>query len=70
MLKVGDFIKCRDEKDCKETLFELSLAGFGGVVANVDYTYIRVTSVPDDSKSTLGELNDKSPREVSNEPKT
>ncbi len=64
MLKVGDFIKCRDKKDCKETLFELSLAGVGGVVTNVDYTYIRITSVPNDSKSTLGELNDKSPRKV------
>lgn len=46
MLKVGDFIKCRSEEDCKERLFELSLAGYGGVVANVDYTYIRITSVP------------------------
>lgn len=64
MLKVGDFIKCRSEEDCKERLFELSLAGYGGVVANVDCTYIRITSVPDDSKSTLGELNDKSPRGV------
>lgn len=70
MLKVGDFIKCRDENDCKETLFELSLAGFGGVVTDVNYTYIRITSVPDDSKSTLGELNDKSPRGVSNESST
>ena len=59
-LKVGDFVKCRNEEDCKERLFELSLYGYGGVVTDVDCTYIRITSVPDESESTLGELDDKS----------
>jgi hypothetical protein len=50
MLKVGDFIKCHNEEDCKEALFELSRNGYGAVVTDVSYTLIRITSVPEDAK--------------------
>ena len=47
---VGDFIKCHNEEDCKEALFELSRNGYGAVVTDVSYTLIRITSVPEDAK--------------------
>ena len=55
MLKVGDFIKCRGEEECKETLFNLSCNGYGGVVTDVDFTYIRITSVPEAAQEEVTE---------------
>lgn len=43
MLKVGDFIKCRDKQDCENHLRILREEGYGAVLE----TLIRITSVPE-----------------------
>ena len=46
MLKVGDFIQCRDKQDCVNHLQILVEEGYGAVVTDPSYTLIRITSVP------------------------
>ena len=45
MLKVGDFIQCRDKQDCENHLRILREEGYGAVVTDPSYTLIRITSV-------------------------
>lgn len=47
-MKIGELIKCADEKDLKQTLKDLSTAGFHAVrVVDYDETRLRITSVPE-----------------------
>lgn len=46
-MKIGELIKCADEKDLKQMLKDLSLAGFHAVRVNYDETRLRITSVPE-----------------------
>lgn len=43
-LKKGDWIKCHDSEDLKETLNDLGDEGYGATVTSGNY--IRITSVP------------------------
>lgn len=45
-MKVGDFIKCHDKEDVKQTLSDLGLAGFHAV-ADV-HGWIRITGAPEE----------------------
>ena len=46
-MKKGDIIRCRDQKDLKQTLKDLSLAGFHAVKDSGDNFDIRITGVPE-----------------------
>ena len=46
-MKQGDVITCRDEKDLKQTLRDLSLAGFHAVHDSGTGHNLRITGVPE-----------------------
>lgn len=46
-MKIGELIKCTDEKDLKQTLKDLSLAGFHAVRVDHNTYWIRITGVPE-----------------------
>lgn len=46
-MKKGDIIQCRDQKDLRETLKDLSAAGFHAVKDSGDNFDIRITGVPE-----------------------
>lgn len=46
-MKLGDIIYCRDEKDLKQTLRDLSLAGFHAVHDSGTGHNLRITGVPE-----------------------
>jgi len=48
-MNVEDLIQCADIDDCKKTLADLSKAGYGAVVTDVSFRWIRITSLPDES---------------------
>lgn len=50
-LKVGDWIKCHDENDCRNILNNLSKLGYGAVIMSVSYRHIVITSVPEDHET-------------------
>lgn len=45
-MKLGDIIRCHDQKDLKQTLRDLDLAGFHAVKDSGDNFDIRITGVP------------------------
>jgi len=45
-MKLGDIINCANEKDLKQTLRDLGLAGFHAVKDSGDNFDIRITGVP------------------------
>lgn len=45
-MKLGDIIRCRDQKDLKQTLRDLDIAGFHAVKDSGDNFNIRITGVP------------------------
>lgn len=45
-MKLGDIINCANEKDLKQTLRDLDLAGFHAVKDSGDNFDIRITGVP------------------------
>lgn len=45
-MKLGDIINCANEKDLKQTLRDLDLAGFHAVKDSGDNFNIRITGVP------------------------
>ena len=49
-MKPGDIIQCANKTDCLDTLIKLSKAGYGAVVMDVSYKYIRITSVPEKAR--------------------
>ena len=46
-MKPGYIIQCANKTDCLDTLIKLGKAGYGAVVTDVSYKYIRITSVPE-----------------------
>lgn len=46
-MKLGDLIKVGGEKDLKQTLKDLSLAGFHAVGADYNGNWLRITGVPE-----------------------
>lgn len=46
-MKKGEIIHCHNEKDLKQMLRDLDIAGFGAVVMGVNTFDVRITSVPD-----------------------
>ena len=46
-MRKGDIIKCNGEKDAKQMLKDLGLAGFHAVVMHVNCNWIRITGEPD-----------------------
>ena len=46
-MKKGDIIQCRDQKDLRETMRDLSAAGFNAVKDSGDNFDIRITGVPE-----------------------
>jgi hypothetical protein len=46
-MKKGDIIRCRDQKDLRETMRDLSTAGFHAVKDSGDNFDIRITGVPE-----------------------
>ena len=46
-MKKGDIIRCRDQKDLRETMRDLSAAGFHAVKDSGDNFNIRITGVPE-----------------------
>ena len=46
-MKKGDIIRCRDQKDLKQMLRDLDLAGFHAVKDSGDNFDIRITGVPE-----------------------
>ena len=46
-MKKGDIIKCHDQKDLRETMRDLSAAGFNAVKDSGDNFDIRITGVPE-----------------------
>lgn len=46
-MKPGEIIQCRDEKDLKQMLQDLDLAGFHAVVMDCNSNCIRITAAPD-----------------------
>ena len=51
-MKPGDIIKCANKTDCLDTLTKLGEAGYGAVVMDVSYKYIRITSAPEKGRQT------------------
>lgn len=45
-MKKGDIIRCHDQKDLKQTLRDLDIAGFHAVKDSGDNFNIRITGVP------------------------
>ena len=45
-MKLGDIIRCHDQKDLKQTLRDLDIAGFHAVKDSGDNFNIRITGVP------------------------
>lgn len=46
-MKKGDIIQCHDQKDLRETMRDLSAAGFNAVKDSGDNFDIRITGVPE-----------------------
>ena len=46
-MKKGDTIQCRDQKDLRKTMEDLSAAGFNAVKDSGDNFDIRITGVPE-----------------------
>lgn len=46
-MKKGDIIQCRDQKDLRKTMRDLSTAGFHAVKDSGDNFDIRITGVPE-----------------------
>lgn len=46
-MKIGELIKCADEKGLKQMPKDLSLAGFHAVRVNYGGTWLRITGVPE-----------------------
>ena len=46
-MKKGNIIRCRDQKDLRETMRDLSAAGFHAVKDSGDNFDIRITGVPE-----------------------
>lgn len=46
-MKKGDIVRCHDQKDLRETMRDLSAAGFHAVKDSGDNFNIRITGVPE-----------------------
>lgn len=51
-MKPGYIIQCANKTDCLDTLIKLGKAGYGAVVMDVSYKYIRITSAPEKGRQT------------------
>ena len=45
-MKIGELIKCADEKDLKQTLRDMSLAGYHAVRVDHNTYWLRITGTP------------------------